>query len=265
MRISVIGATGTAGSRTVAKLAQHGHEPVEISRSRGVDLISGHGLREKLAGVDVAIDTSNAFPSGGGMDLQDALTSATRNVVEACAAQDVGHLVFLSICGIEKPVFDEFPYYLAKRAQEEIVSEAALRSTTVKSSQWHEFATNPAAVTFHDDYVEVEDWLIQPVAADAGADVLVEAAIGPAQARTRTITGPEAIRLPELTTRLLERRGDRRAVRAIAPALAELAEGVLLAPEDAEIIGPDVETWLRTAGSAVDHAGRAIATVSLRR
>jgi uncharacterized protein YbjT (DUF2867 family) len=171
-------------------------------------------------------------------------------VLDACAAQRVGHLVVLSIAGIDNPVFDDFAYYVAKRAQEQAASASRVPATIVKSSQWHEFAMNPFVVTPEEDRVEVQDWLIQPVAVDAVAEVMVEAALGVAQETTRTITGSEQIRLPELTARLLERHGDPRPVRAIAPVLAALAEGVLLAPPDAEIVGPDVETWLRGSDAA---------------
>jgi uncharacterized protein YbjT (DUF2867 family) len=246
MKIAVIGATGTAGSHTATKLTARGVHIVEVSRSHGVDLISGEGLREALDGVDVAIDTSNAFPSDEGMNLHDALTAATRNVVDACSAQRVGHLVFLSISGVENPMFDDFPYYVAKRAQEQIVASSTLASIIVKSTQWYEFATNPAAVTFGDDAVQVADWLIQPIAVDTVADVLIEAALDSDHATNRVITGPQTMRLPDLTTRLLRRRGDPRPIRVTPPQLSALAQGVLLAPEDAEVLGPDIDTWLET-------------------
>ncbi len=58
----------------------------------------------------------------------------------------------------------------------------------------HEFATSPAAVSFQEDEVRVEDWLIQPVAADTVADVPTEDAVGEARTTTtRTITGPEVV------------------------------------------------------------------------
>lgn len=244
MRIAVLGATGTAGTRTVGLLAKEGIVPVEVSRSNGVDLITGEGLGEALRGIDVVIDASNAFPPDDTMGLHEALTSATRNVVTSCAAQGVGHLVFLSIAGVENAVFDDFPYYVAKRAQEGMVHESPVRSTIVKSTQWHEFAANPAAVTFLDGEVLVEDWLVQPVAADTVAEVLVETALNPPGSGVKTITGPEAIRLPDLTSRMLAGRGDPRSVRVVAPALDALSEGVLLAPAHATVVGPGISAWL---------------------
>lgn len=244
MRVAVLGATGTAGRRTVSRLRELDVEVVEVSRSGGVDLISGTGLAEALRDVDVGVDTSQVFPPDGSMSLHEAMTSATRNVVDAARRQRVWRLVVLSIAGIEHPALDGFPYYAAKRAQERIVAESPVESSILKSTQWHEFATNPSVVTFANEYVEVEDWLIQPVAADTVADALARLALNPDSPATRTITGPEMIRLPDLTRRLMERLGDPRPVRPSDPALPALAEGVLLATADAEVVGPDIEGWL---------------------
>lgn len=59
MQIAVAGATGTAGASTVALARERGHHVVEISRSAGVDLLTGEGLTAALAGVDVVIDASS--------------------------------------------------------------------------------------------------------------------------------------------------------------------------------------------------------------
>jgi hypothetical protein len=141
------------------------------------------------------------------------------------------------------------PYYVAKRAAEDVVRNGPVPATIVKSTHFLEFATNPAAVTLNDHEVLVQDWLIQPIAADTVADVLVQAAL--AQTRSpRTITGPHAIRLPALTSKLLAVQGDRRRVRAVQPALTALAVGALLAPDHAIALGPDIDTWLDTFAAA---------------
>lgn len=222
---------------------------VEISRAHGVDLISGRRLFEALAGVDVVIDVSNPMPADGRSDITRTVAAATRNLVGACAARGVRRLVVATIAGIEDPVFDDFPYYEAKRAAKEIVLDSPVPVTIVKSTQWHEFATNSAAVSSHDGEVVVQDWLIQPVAADTVADVLVEAALGQTHP-PRTITGPQAIRLPELTSKLLVRQGDDRRVRAVQPALGALGTGALLASDGAIVLGPDVDTWLHSLAPA---------------
>lgn len=246
MRIAVLGATGTAGYRVVSGLTTRDVDVVEVSRSQGIDLGDGDALREALRGVDTVIDASNPLPADPAQaDVGEVMAAATSHVMDVCRAQRVGHLVFLSIAGIENPLFDEFDYYLAKREQERLVAAASIPSTIIKSTQWHEFATNPAAVTFESDEVRVHDWLIQPITADTVAEVLIQAAMaGPASAGTRVIAGPETIRLPELTGKLLAARGDPRPVRAVSPPLGALAHGALRAPPEAEILGPDIATWL---------------------
>jgi uncharacterized protein YbjT (DUF2867 family) len=258
--IAVIGATGTAGSRVVSRLKARDVAVVEVSRAHGVDLVSGRGLYEALDGVDVVIDVSNPMPADGRSDIVATVTTATRNLVGACAAREVRRLVVLTIAGIEDPVFDGFPYYEAKRAAKDIVLDSSVPVTLVKSTQWYEFATNPAAVNAVDGEVVVQDWLIQPIAADTVADVLVEAALGQTHP-PRTIAGPNAIRLPELTSKLLSRQGDGRTVRGVPPPLTALGAGALLASDGAIVLGPDVDTWLHAQApednEACDSAGDA--------
>lgn len=241
--IAVIGASGTAGTRVVARLKGRDVAIVEIARAYGVDLVSGDGLNEALAGVDVAIDVSDPRPPDGHCDLVETVTTAARNLVGACAAQGIQRVVALTIAGIDDPAFDAFPYYVAKRAAKEIALTSPVPATMVSSTQWFEFATNPAAVTFNGRDVLVEDWLIQPIAADTVADVLVETALGQTPTPI-TITGPRDIRLPELTSKLLSHNGDDRRVRAVPPALPALGTGALRAPEHAVVLGPDVDGWL---------------------
>lgn len=214
-----------------------------------MDLLNGDGLYRALKGVDVAIDVSDPVPDGGRPGVGEALATASRNVAGACAAREVERLVLSTMAGIDDPVFDGLPYFEGKRAAREILLDGPVPTTIVKSTQWFESALDHDAVSFTDHGVIVEDWLIQPIAADTVADVLVEAALG--QTHTpRRITGPQTIRLPELVSKLLARRGDSRRVRAVQPAIAALATGVLAAPEQAIVVGPDVETWLRSAAPA---------------
>lgn len=93
-----------------------------------------------------------------------------------------------------------------------------------------------------DDKVEVQDWLIQPIAALIVAEVLVDEAS--ARHESRSISGPEVIALPDPTARVLAARGDNRPVVTVPAVLDSLSRGVLLAPDTAELIGPDVKTWL---------------------
>jgi|GEM_PF-375193 len=248
--IAVIGATGTVGSRVTARLKGRAIKTVEITRAHGVDLISGQGLSQALEAVDVVIEVSNPVPTDKS-DLTHTIATAYHNLVGACACNAVQRIVALTIASIDDPVFDEFPYYVGKRLAKEIVLDGPVPATLVKSTHWHEFATDPAAVSCTDEEVIVEDWLIQPIAADTVADVLVEAALGQTRA-PRSITGPQEVRLPDLTSKLLAVQGDHRRVRTVQPSVTAFGAGALLAPDHAIALGPSIDAWLNS--QAVDGA-----------
>lgn len=241
MKIAVLGATGTAGRHVTAAAQRAGHETVALSRATGVDVHTGEGLAGSMSGSDVVIDVSNPFPTAPDADLIEVFVAASARVAQAAQAAGVQHLVHMSICNIDNPAFDDYPYFLAKRAQEKAVRDSGVSCSIVRSAQWYEYAMNPGAVTEHADRVEVEDWLIQPIAAASVAEVLVETALD--RRPWREVAGPAPVRLPELTGLYLDAIGDPRTVVPAPPAVPELADGILLAPEDAELHGPDAPAW----------------------
>ncbi|MDQ4491572.1 NAD(P)H-binding protein [Sinomonas sp. ASV486] len=243
MKIAVVGGTGTAGSRVAALAQEQGHDVVVMSRSSGVDLVTGAGLAEALDGAQVAIDTSSPTPPDESMSRFDAVVRSARNLVHACVDAEVRRLVALSIANVEKPDFDTFSYYVAKRDQEETVRNSGLEVSVVRSAQWFEFAERSSAVSYEPDRVTAEDWYVQPIAVDAVAEVLVREATR-RRARDVTIAGPEAVRLPDLVRRLLAARGDGRPVTVVEPPLPGFANGALLAGPGTEILGPNVAGWI---------------------
>ena len=64
MKIAVAGATGRVGSRVVELLKASNHEVVPMSRSTGVDVVTGEGLAQALAGVDCVIDAASGSARG---------------------------------------------------------------------------------------------------------------------------------------------------------------------------------------------------------
>ena len=73
MKIAVTGATGRLGTPLVEILTEQGHEVVAISRSNGVDVITGEGLAEALAGAEVVIDAA----TGPSPDYESASAFST--------------------------------------------------------------------------------------------------------------------------------------------------------------------------------------------
>lgn len=245
MKIAVLGATGTAGKPVVAELKQAGHEVIELSRSTGVDLTTGEGLVEGFKGAEVCVDVSMPWP-GENEDLVEAMAAVTQRIVDAASEAGVQHIVYLSITNLDNPKVAEFEYYQGKLAQEDVLNNAEIATSVVHSAQWMEFALNPVVVEESDDEVKVQDWLIQPVAIADVAKVVAEVAAG--APGDRTVAGPESIRLPDLTRGLLAAKGDERKVTVVDAALPSFADGSLLAPDDAKLVGPTPEKWIVEQG-----------------
>src|ERR671911_2305808 len=98
-KIAVAGATGRVGRHVVDILESRGHDVVRISRSHGIDLITGEGLDQALSGVETIIDVSTG-PSPDQQAATEFFTTATRNLQEAGERAGVRRLVVVSIIGI---------------------------------------------------------------------------------------------------------------------------------------------------------------------
>ena len=60
MKITVMGASGQIGTKVVELLRAAGHETVAAARNSGVDVLTGEGLADALAGADVLVDVVNS-------------------------------------------------------------------------------------------------------------------------------------------------------------------------------------------------------------
>src|SRR5688500_2366376 len=100
MKIAVAGGTGHAGRLVVEALRTRGHVPVVLAREQGIDLLSGSGLDEALAGAEAVIDVSNVVTSRKSVSV-NFFDKAGRNLVGAAERTGVRHFVTLSIVGID--------------------------------------------------------------------------------------------------------------------------------------------------------------------
>ncbi len=114
MKIAVAGGTGVVGRHVVLELEARGHEPLVLSRSRGVDLTTGNDV--DLAGVGAVIDVinTNALMRRTAVAFFAAETGTLLSAEERAG---VGHHVTLSIVGIDRV---QLGYYRAKLHQEEL-------------------------------------------------------------------------------------------------------------------------------------------------
>ncbi|MFT4289399.1 SDR family oxidoreductase [Nocardioides sp.] len=206
MRIAVAGGTGVLGRHVVAALERAGHEPVVIARSRGIDLTTGAGLTDALSGVDAVVDASNVTTARGSV-ARRFFETVTTNLIAAAREAGVGHLVVVSIIGIDRVPYG---YYRAKERQEELLRAAPIPVSILRAAQFHDFpgqllARLPGPVAV------IPRWQVQPVAASEVGVALADLASGD-PVPTSEMAGPEVTRMADLVRRLLRAEGSRKPV-----------------------------------------------------
>jgi uncharacterized protein YbjT (DUF2867 family) len=133
--IAVAGATGRVGRHVADLLSSGGHEVVPISRSNGVDVVTGEGLAEALAGVRTMIDAATN-PSPDEAEATAFFAASARNLQELGARAGVDRIVVVSIIGID---YVEAGYLAAKRVHERVYLAGPIPFRILRAAQFHEF------------------------------------------------------------------------------------------------------------------------------
>jgi len=185
-KIAVAGATGRVGHHVVDLLEARGHEVVPISRSGGVDVITGEGLTEALAGVECIVDAAS-----GASPQQEAatefFTTEARNLHEAGKRAGVQRMVVVSIIGCDRFTGG---YGAAKLAHERAMLAGPIPVRVVRAAQFHEFVEvlmqwgRQGAVTY------LPKMRTQLVAARTVAEMLADLATDPEPAPAGSAEGP---------------------------------------------------------------------------
>ncbi|MCX5086970.1 SDR family oxidoreductase [Streptomyces sp. NPDC056121] len=208
MKIAVIGGTGLIGSQVVKNLNAAGHEAVPHSKSSGVDVISGRGVEEAVAGADVVVNLTNSptFDEASPAFFQASMD----NLLAAARKGGVGHFVILSIVGVDQ--VPELDYYRAKVLQEKLLVDASVPYSIVRATQFMEFMDAALSWTADGDTVRLPATPIQPIAAKDVAEEVAQVAAGAPLNGIRDIGGPEIFTLDELGRITLSHKGDHRTV-----------------------------------------------------
>ncbi len=251
-KIAVTGATGRLGTHLVEILEQRGHDVVPISRSKGIDVVSGEGLDEALAGVETIIDTATG-PTPDQEEETAFFTASARNLQRAAAAAGAQRIVVVSIIGIDK---FQGGYNAAKMAQEQALLEGPLPVRIVRASQFHEFFDQLVGWMIQDGIAYLPEMRMQPVAARVVAEALADAAEEPEieNGRITEIAGPQEERLAEVAAALFASRGDSIEIREGRqpgdPDATAYAEGAVLPNPGAKLAGPSFAEWLAALATA---------------
>ncbi|MEU8733615.1 NAD(P)H-binding protein [Streptomyces tendae] len=242
MKIAVIGGTGFIGSQVVKILKASGHEAVPHSSSTGLDLVSGRGLSEALAGTDVVVNLTDS-PTFDDASLSFFRTTMD-NLLLAAKEADVSHAVVLSIVGAD--LVPDLVYYRAKVLQEDILKAGPVPYSIVRATQFFEFIETVMSWTSDDETVRLPATPIQPMASADVAQAVVDVCVGVPLQGTRNIAGPEVFTLDELGRITLTMLDDRRSVITDSNAgiYAAASNDVLIAKSDAIIAQTTYREWL---------------------
>src|SRR3954453_22671061 len=197
-KIAVAGATGRAGRHVVDILESRGYDVVPISRSQGVDVITGERLDEALTGVETIIDVATG-PSPDQQAATEFFTTATRNLQEAGERAGVRRLVVVAIIGIDRFTGGD---NAAKVPHEHAARAGPIPARIVRAAQFHEFVEELMKWGTQGDVRYVWKIRAQLVSARTVAEALVELATAPGPefdaAETTEVAAPREERLVEV-------------------------------------------------------------------
>ncbi len=194
-RIAVTGGTGTLGRLLVAELSRRGHEVRALSRSstdHPVDLDTGAGLGEALAGCEVVVDASN---NRSAKRAPRTMVEGARRLLEAERAAGVGHHVGVSIVGC-----DRLPsgYFQVKVNQEKVVTEGPVPWSVVRATQFHEMMDEMFTMGAKVGLLPVPRARLRTVAAAEAAAVIADVAEREPLRGRIEVGGPAETELREL-------------------------------------------------------------------
>lgn len=195
-----------AAGHAVTILSRRPPRPGEDSDARWAiaDLETGAGLRQAVSGAEVIIHAASN-PLRRAVDVD-----GTAHLLAAAAESGVGHIVYISIVGVDRIPLG---YYRNKLAAERLIAAAPLPWTIQRATQFHELMDRVMAGLARLPLVFVPArFPIQPIAAAEVADALVAAVVAGPSGRLPDIAGPEIVTAADMARQWLNARGRRRPI-----------------------------------------------------
>jgi uncharacterized protein YbjT (DUF2867 family) len=245
-KIAVAGATGRVGRYVVDALTNRGYDVVPISRSTGVDVITGEGLAAALTGVDAIVDAATG-PSPDEDAATTFFTTSARNLQQAGQEAGARRVVVVSIIGTDRFTAG---YGAAKNAHEKAMVAGPIPAHILRAAQFHEFVGQLVDWGTRNGIGSVPRMRTQLVAARSVGEELAELAIGDGftDKAVTEIAGPREENLVDAATLLAAHRGYPAKIEAVAlpeDLYGNLDDtGALLPGPGAVLTGPTFEDWL---------------------
>jgi uncharacterized protein YbjT (DUF2867 family) len=198
-KILVTGGTGVLGRQVVPLLTERGAKVRILSRRRGFDgievvrgdMVTGEGLAEAVAGVDVLIHCASD-PRHWHNDVE-----GTSRLLDAATRASGPHVVYVSIVGVDRIPWG---YYRAKLAAEALVRDSGLPWTLLRATQFHDLVLQTVAILAKLPVVVVPRGVAtQPVDTRDVAQRLTSLAFGEPADRAPDFGGPQVCSIEEAT------------------------------------------------------------------
>jgi uncharacterized protein YbjT (DUF2867 family) len=246
VKVVVTGGSGRLGTALVRELRSRGVQAVPASRRTGVDLTTGKGLTEVLAGADVVVHAATHPLRYRTVDL-----GGTRRVIAELRETDSrAHVIYTTMVGAD---YNPYPYFQAKRACDMVLRDSGLPVTVVRATQFHELIARLAGaarwpVAFVPPNVATQPCELTWIAGQL-ADIAI--ALPPdGYQRSPELAGPELLTIPE-TIRLLCEHDGRRMPRLVTlpdvgSTMKAYAARINLPGPDATTGGKSFSDWLET-------------------
>jgi uncharacterized protein YbjT (DUF2867 family) len=247
--VAVVGGTGTLGAPVVAALLKRGAVVRVLSRQaaavppgaehRHVDLTTGAGLADALAGARTVVDAANSTRG-----VEQTLVAGTHRLLEAGAAAGIRHHLTISIVGCD---LLPLSYYRHKVAQERALEAGPLPWSLLRATQFHQLLDGAFAAAARFGIRPTGGAKLQPVDPTVVAARLADATLAPPAGRLADIAGPKVETLGELSRAWATARGRHRLPLRL-PAWGKIGKGLAagaLCDPAATTPGENFEEWLR--------------------
>jgi uncharacterized protein YbjT (DUF2867 family) len=245
LRIAIAGGTGVVGSYAADALRKACHDTVILSRSTGVDLVTGRGLDEALDSAEAVIDLTNLSTLAAKKAVA-FFNRTTSNLVAAAERADLDHLLILSIVGIDRMPHG---YYAGKVEQERIIHDSPVPWTILRATQFHEFAAQMFNQARVGPLRIAPRARIQPIAACEVGEHLARLALGAPQGRASDLAGPREERLDVMVKKYAHTLGHRSWIPSLSLPGAQMRgmRAGRAIPEHESVFGRQTfEEWLTT-------------------
>jgi uncharacterized protein YbjT (DUF2867 family) len=205
--VLVAGGTGHLGRDLVARLkgsyrvrvlARSAGSDPDVEWIRG-DLATGAGIPEAVAGTQTVVHAATLSPAArrGYFVPKDLWTSpssvdrdGTARLLDQAGAAGVGHFIYVSIVGIDKP---RVPYLRHKLEAEQLVRQSPVPWSIVRAAQFHWLLDRILGKMTRLPLVPLPDIAVEPVdTSDFAAYVVESVGKGPS-GRLPDFGGPEVL------------------------------------------------------------------------